>query len=301
MKVGVFNRTVLLMLVILLFSNIVYKAIVSPYNFFGSINLDLKVVTSFVLMYFLGNVLLPKKVKAENITSSVVFILLMATFVYSIYLISNVKFYIETLFMLRNFSMNLFNSSPYFHPSTMLFAWILVLVSSLALKKFTTSLTREYKQVSENMMISYSILFFGLIYILGTNVSSFFESAKIVFMQESSIMHTSYEMKWFLHIKRLLINIIILSIYCGFIFSIENKYIFVFKKKFIFFITTILLIIGAYSFKSFVGYVNFLIFSEQSKALEPLHFFFIPVILGFYFLARYLNSQLITKQDVQKV
>ncbi|SFV55350.1 hypothetical protein MNB_SM-4-1501 [hydrothermal vent metagenome] len=257
MKVSVFNRTVLLMLVIMSFSNIIYKAAISPYNFFGFIDIDWKVITSFMLMYFLGNLLLPKKVKQGNISSNIVFILFMTIFIYSIYIVSDIKFYVEAFFMLKNFSINLFNSSPYFHPTTILSAWVIILITSVVLIKIIRSSNKKYKDIPENMMTSYFILFFGLIYILNTNISSFLESAKIILMQESSVMSTGYEMKWFLHIKHLLINLIILFIYGGLIFFIEHKYKFVFKKHIIFFTTTIIVIIGAYSFKAFVGQVDF--------------------------------------------
>jgi hypothetical protein len=211
------------------------------------------------------------------------------------------KFYVESFFILKNFSINLFNRSPYFHPTTILSAWVIILITSVVLKKIIRSSNKKYKDIPENMMTSYFILFFGLIYIVDTNISSFLESAKIILMQESSVMSTGYEMKWFLHIKRLLINLIILFIYGGLIFFIEHKYKFVFKKQITFFTTTIIVIIGAYSFKAFVGQVSFLIFSEQSKTWEALSLLFIPVTLGFYVLACYLNKKQTTSPSTQKV
>lgn len=299
MTLGVFNRTVLLALAILLFLNIVYKAAVSPYDFFGVVDMDLKVFGSLLLMYFLGDFFLSKKIKEHMVSSDITVFLLMAIFVYSVYIVSDVKFYIEALYILKNSSNNFFSSS-YFTPSSVIFAWVSLLIASSLLKNIVTSPKQEFKSISKNAMLSYVVLFFGLIYILDTNISNLFGSIKYVLMQESSVMNT-IDVKWFVHLKRLLINAAILLVYWKLIHLIENKYTFELKKQLIFFTMGTVLLIGAYSFHSFVMHVNFLIFSEMSRSWQVLYLLFIPILLGFYLSSRYLSNQPIAKIDDRNV
>ncbi|OHD89801.1 MAG: hypothetical protein A3G19_01665 [Sulfuricurvum sp. RIFCSPLOWO2_12_FULL_43_24] len=289
MTIKAFNRIAILLLIILLLSNLIYKAIISPYNFFDSLDINLKVLISFVLMYFLGDFLLSKKIINNNVPNNTIFTLGMIIFLFSIYTVSDIGFYSDTLFMFRNFSVSTILSATNYNLIAILLAWVAIMIANLMLKHSLTSSKKDSHQpLHVDKIITYLVLLFGFLFIW----NSCFMECIGVWKLANSNLDVMNKSAWFSSAKFLIIQLLSLLIYWRIILSLQTKYPYHFTNNYILLITAIFILVGAYSFNAFMYQLTFItLLSERYEVWSLIHILFMPILIGFYFFSLYITRK----------
>lgn len=281
MNIKEFTQSTLAILILLLTSNLVFKGI----YFHGSMFTLKTLITlvSYILIYILGNVLLAKTIRDKFYKNDIIFITLMAIYIFSIFTVVTNGIRLIEIIPHYQFPNSFEARSLFEQPYSTLFSIIISIFMIMIVNKFLQS--KNDDSISLENQVSTHIMFFGILFIISTTnpIAYIFTLANyIIFGYVGDLFGTIWT-----YLKTIIIYVAILLSYWKVSLIIEKKHASQLKQSIFYILTVFMLVIGLYSLHLAINIYSFsLIMSpEFDTPFQMRYILFIPILIGYYFLS----------------